>query len=221
MIPSRFKNFWRRFWLGYAGHGARRRWATRLATCGVPPYKGRVALAWVHPAGYIAPSADVSRNDVQLGRNVFIGERAVVFRQGDGEKVRLGNGVELHHDCVLEVLQGGAVTLGARTTVQQGCSFVSAAADIRIGSGVQIAPACAFYSYDHGFAPEELIYKQPLQSKGPIIIEDDAWLGVNVIVLSGVTIGKGAVIGAGSVVTRDVPPGAIAGGVPARVLKYR
>ncbi len=66
-----------------------------------------------------------------------------------------------------------------------------------------------------------MIRKQPLQSKGPIIIEDDAWLGFGAIVLSGVHIGKGAVIGAGAVVTHDVPEGAVAVGSPARVVKMR
>jgi acetyltransferase-like isoleucine patch superfamily enzyme len=56
------------------------------------------------------------------------------------------------------------------------------------------------------------------QSK-PIILEDDVWLGARVIVLKGVTIGQGAVIGAGSVVTRDIPPHSVAVGQPARVVK--
>ena len=60
-----------------------------------------------------------------------------------------------------------------------------------------------------------------MQTKGGIVIGDDAWLGVGVIVLDGVKIGKGAVVGAGSVVTRDIPDGAIATGVPARVVKMR
>jgi acetyltransferase-like isoleucine patch superfamily enzyme len=60
-----------------------------------------------------------------------------------------------------------------------------------------------------------------LQSKGSIVIGDEAWLGFGVIVLGGVRIGEGAVIGAGSVVTQDVPDGAIAMGVPARVVKMR
>lgn len=58
-------------------------------------------------------------------------------------------------------------------------------------------------------------------SKGDIIIEDDVWIGQNAIVLSGVTIGQGAVVAAGAVVTSDVPPYAIVGGVPAKVIKYR
>jgi acetyltransferase-like isoleucine patch superfamily enzyme len=84
-----------------------------------------------------------------------------------------------------------------------------------------IASGCALYSYDHGILPNMLIGKQPLQSKGRILIDDDAWLGFGVIVLSGVRIGKGAVVGAGSVVTRDIPDGAIAVGSPARVIKMR
>lgn len=59
------------------------------------------------------------------------------------------------------------------------------------------------------------------KSKGSIIIEDDVWIGERALILSGVRIGKGAVVGAGSVVTKDVPPYAIVGGVPAKVIKYR
>ena len=62
---------------------------------------------------------------------------------------------------------------------------------------------------------------QPVWTKGGIIIGDDVWLGVGVNVLDGVRIGKGAVIGAGSVVTKDIPKGAIAAGVPAQIVKIR
>ncbi len=59
------------------------------------------------------------------------------------------------------------------------------------------------------------------KSKGQIVIDDDVWIGTNVLILSGVHIGKGAVVAAGSVVTKDVPPYAVVGGVPSRLIKYR
>ena len=58
-------------------------------------------------------------------------------------------------------------------------------------------------------------------SKGNIVVEDDVWIGQRAIILSGVKIGQGAIIGAGAVVTKDVPPYSICGGVPAKVIRYR
>lgn len=62
---------------------------------------------------------------------------------------------------------------------------------------------------------------RPSLTNGPIIIDDDVWIGTKTIVLSGIKIGKGAIIAAGSVVTKDVPPYAIVGGNPAQLIKYR
>jgi len=69
----------------------------------------------------------------------------------------------------------------------------------------------------------KLIGRSPLDaiSKGPIIVQDEAWIGSNAIILSGVTIGKGAMVAAGAIVTKDVPPYAIVGGNPARVIRYK
>ena len=63
--------------------------------------------------------------------------------------------------------------------------------------------------------------KREAWSKGPIIVEDDVWIGTRAIILSGVRIGKGAVIAAGTVVTKDIPPYAIVGGNPAKIIKFR
>ena len=63
--------------------------------------------------------------------------------------------------------------------------------------------------------------KMEAKTKGSIIVKDDVWIGTNSLILSGVVIGQGAIVGAGSVVTKDVPPYAVVGGNPARVLKYR
>jgi acetyltransferase-like isoleucine patch superfamily enzyme len=216
-----FQWIWVNFWLRHAGWGWFSRWARRFAAIGYRPYKGRVDLAYIQPQGYISPNAEISHNNLKLGKNVFIGDRVVIYQHEGGGPVELGDRVMLFSEIIVETLEEGGLFIGADTAIQPRCHFTTALAPIRIGKGVQIAPQCAFYSYDHGIAPGALIRDQPLQSKGPIIIEEDAWLGFGVIVLAGVHIGKGAVIGAGSVVTRDVPAGAVAVGSPARVVKMR
>jgi acetyltransferase-like isoleucine patch superfamily enzyme len=217
-----FKAFWTRFWMRYAGLDPMGRLATCLATWFTPPYKACSYLAAMNLRGYIAPSAAVYHRDLRLGANVFIGDRVTIYQADEnGGPVELGDRVHLHQDTIIEVGSGGSVMIGADTHVQPRCQFSGYKTSIRIGRGVQIAPNCGFYPYDHGFAPGELIGKQPIQTKGGIIIGDDAWLGFGVIVLDGVRIGKGAVVGAGAVVTRDVPDETIAVGVPARVVKRR
>ena len=216
-----FYKLWVRFWMRHADLSPLGRIATYLATWFSPPYKGRCYLARVAPQGYIAPDACIRHDDLHLGNNVFIGERVVIYQAANGGTVKMGNGVHIHRDSIIETGSGGSLTIGADTHIQPRCQFSAYRGSIEIGSHVQIAPNCAFYPYDHGFAPDELIAKQPLQTKGGIVIDDDAWLGVGVIVLDGVRIGKGAVVGAGSVVTQDIPDCAIAVGVPARVMKIR
>jgi acetyltransferase-like isoleucine patch superfamily enzyme len=205
----------------FAGRGPVGRFATRMAVCGVSAYKSRRRLARYNRAGYIASSATISHSDLRLGSNVFIGDRLVIHQERTGGPLELGDRVHLYDDTIVEIGPGGSVRIGADTHIQPKCQITSYEAGIEIGTGVQIAPFCAFYSYDHGFAPGQPIRGQTLATKGPIVIEDDAWLGAGVIVLSGVRIGRGAVVGAGAVVTKDIPAGAIALGQPARVVRMR
>ena len=196
--------------------------ATRLATWSVPPFYARKHLAHLNPQGYIAPSAVIHHSDLKLHGNVFIDDHVMIYQRkiGDG-LVELGKRVHLYRYTIIQTGQGGGVRIGADTHIQPRCQFSAYLGSIDIGSHVQIAPNCSFYPYDHTFLPGELIDRQPLQTKSGIVLEDDVWLGVGVIVLDGVRIGKGAVIGAGSVVTKSIPEGAIAFGVPARVVKMR
>jgi acetyltransferase-like isoleucine patch superfamily enzyme len=213
---------WAAFWMARAGLGPAGRLATRAAELAAPPYKGRQLLARFAPRGYVASTAVVRHPGLRLGRHVYVGDRVVVFQaHPHAGAVVLDDRVHLYPDTIIEVGARGSVTIGSDTYIQPRCQLSAYEAPIRIGRGVQIAPFCAFYPYDHGFAPGEPIQRQPLTTKGGIVIEDDAWLGVGVTVLDGVRIGEGAVVGAGAVVTEDVPEGAIAAGVPARVVKYR
>lgn len=221
MIKREIVRKWAKFWMGFAGLHASGRFATRLATWFAPPYKGRTYLAHLGDRGYVAPDASIHHEHLHLDNNVFIGDRVVIFRANNGGPVKIGKGTHIHRDSIIETGHGGSLTIGADTHIQPRCQFSAYLGSINIGSFVQIAPNCAFYPYDHGFEPGDLIKKQPLKTKGGILIDDDAWLGVGVIVLDGVTIGKGAVVGAGSVVIQDIPEGSIAVGSPARVVKYR
>lgn len=216
-----FKSLWIRFWMHFAGLSGPGRFATLLAACFAPPYYGRCQLARMNPKGYISPTATINHDNLRLGEHVFVGDRVVIFQDKNGGLVEICEGVHLYGEIFIQTGSGGTVRIEKDAHIHPRCQLSAYKASINIGKGVQIAPNCAFYPYNHGFAPYELIAKQPLQTKGSITIGDDAWLGFGVIVLDGVRIGAGAVVGAGSVVVHDIPDGAIAAGVPARVLKMR
>lgn len=186
-----------------------------------PSYKARHALARMAPVGYVSPRAVLQHPALSLGRHVFLGDRVTLFGRSAEERVILGDDVFINQDTLIETGHGGSLAIGHRTTVQPRCQFSAYQGSIHIGEDVQIAPACAFYPYNHSMSADIPMKQQPLVSKGGIRIDDDVWLGYGVIVLDGVHIGKGAVIGAGSVVNRDIPAGTIAAGVPARVIKDR
>ena len=135
--------------------------------------------------------------------------------------MEVGNNVCIYRDTIIETGFGGSLTIGHNTSIHPRCQINAYVVPIEIGSDVMIAPSCALYPYDHGVAPDRPIGIQPLHSRGPITIGDGAWLGFGVIVLGGGRIGAGAVIGAGSIVTTDIPDGAIAVGSPARVVRMR
>lgn len=218
---KKVKRYWSRFWMRFASLSPLGRLATRLATWGTPPYKARVYLARMNPQGYASPEADIAHRQLRRGRNAFIGDRVTIYQSRDGGPVVLEEGVHLYADITIETGEGGTVQLGAETHVQPRCMFSAYKGSIKIGRRVEIAPNCLFYPYNHGMDPDQPVRTQPLESRGDIVIEDDVWLGAGVTVLDNVHIGQGAVIGAGSIVTQDIPANAIAVGAPARVLKSR
>jgi acetyltransferase-like isoleucine patch superfamily enzyme len=101
-----------------------------------------------------------------------------------------------------------------------GCLQADTDSTITIGNDLRMGPGTMIYSSNHSIRKGSLIRTQPMTQKD-VTIGNDVWLGSNVVVTAGVTIGDGAVVAAGAVVTKDIPPYAIAGGVPAKVLRCR
>jgi acetyltransferase-like isoleucine patch superfamily enzyme len=116
---------------------------------------------------------------------------------------------------------GPTLRFGDRVFIGAGCEF-NIRAGLEVGADALIASGCYFVDHDHGFSTRrEPIARQADGVEAPIAIGDDVWLGAHVVVLKGVTIGRGAIVAAGSVVTRSIGPYEIWGGVPARKLRER
>ena len=134
--------------------------------------------------------------------------------------VSLGNNVYLGHEAMLKGYHVNRLEIGDDTWIGQGV-FMHAAGGIRIGNAVGIGPFVRILTSTHGEAGRDTpILASPLVF-AEVVVEDDVDIGVGAIVLPGVRIGRGAQIGAGNVVPREIPAYAVAVGNPARVLRMR
>jgi maltose O-acetyltransferase len=111
---------------------------------------------------------------------------------------------------------GRHITIGARTFINFGLTALDVAR-ITIGDDVQVGPNVQLLTPTHPVEPDPR--RDKWESARPIVIEDNVWLGGGAIVLPGVTVGANSVVGAGAVVTRSLPPGVVAAGNPARVIR--
>lgn len=136
------------------------------------------------------------------------------------EHVSIGAGVYVGHRVILKGYHRNRLVIGDGTWIGEQ-AFLHAAGGITIGRNVGIGPGVRIITSSHA---EEGIERPILHSRiefATVIIEDDADLGVGAIVLPGVTIGRGVQVGAGAVVSRDLPAFVVAAGVPARILRRR
>lgn len=127
-----------------------------------------------------------------VGENVSIQPGAYIFNV---QSLTVGNNVSIHPMCYIEAYGG-----------------------IEIGNDVSIAHCVTIMSVNHGYKDLTIPIKdQPLDPR-PVCVKDNVWIGSHVVVLGGVTVGEGAVIAAGAIVTKDVPPYSVVAGVPAKVI---
>jgi len=128
---------------------------------------------------------------------------------------RISNGIGKNVNIEKGAVISPNTTIGDNSGVGINCELPDG---VNLGRNIMMGPDCLFYPKNHKFDPQTQTYRgyTPINE---IKIEDNAWIGARCIVLSGVTIGKGALVGAGSVVTKDVPPYTLVAGNPAVVKK--
>lgn len=158
---------------------------------------------------------------IQMQENVTIDDNCLIDARGSGEKgIQLDENVIINRNCMVQS-KSGPINIGKGTSI--GCnSVIISMSGVEIGEGVITAGNCylsaGIYHHENKEVP---IMEQEIYTKGPIKIGKHAWIGTSVTILDGVSIGEGAIIGAGAVVTKDVPPFAIAAGIPAKVVRMR
>ncbi|MFX0124505.1 MAG: acyltransferase [Candidatus Hodarchaeota archaeon] len=134
-------------------------------------------------------------------------------------KLRLQGRTSIHPTVHFRCAEN--IIIGNNTRIQPyACLWASPNSKIIIGNNTGIGPHTVMFSSNHQYKKGEIYYNQPFVEKD-IHIGHDVWIGARCVILAGVSIGDGSVIGAGSVVTRDIPPFSVAVGAPAKVLKDR
>lgn len=155
-----------------------------------------------------------------FGMNLPVSRRAVIFK-----KIRVFFAKRIIEYCGENVnIEKGAIftqklKIGDNSGVGIRCEMTG---DITIGKDVMMGPEVIIYTQNHAFDRTDIpmMYQGGTEEK-PVIIDDDVWIGRRVIIMGGVHVGKGSIIGAGAIVTKDIEPYSVVGGVPAKVIKKR
>lgn len=153
----------------------------------------------------------------ELGKDVVLESGVLAFHP---KNISIGNNVYVGHYTILKGYHQNRFVIGDNVWIGQGCFFHSAGG-ITIGNDVGIGPGVKIVTSAHNL---DEIDRPILHSKidfAPVVIEEGCDIGVGAIILPGVRIGRGAQVGAGSVVTADVPAYSVVAGVPAKVLRKR
>lgn len=169
-------------------------------------------MASSHGTGEFSPE-----QFARLGERVVFEAHVLVFHP---ENIEIDDDVYVGHQTILKGYHKNRMVIGAGSWIGQQCFFHSAGG-LTIGRRVGIGPGVRILTSSHSLhSNAPVILDCPLEFRS-VTIEDGADIGVSAVILPGVTIGQGAQIGAGAVVSQDIPPFAIAAGVPARVVRQR
>ena len=150
-------------------------------------------------AGFSVGLEILGPQNISIGSQFYCWTHCILAAEDEGV-IEIGNHVSFNSNVHINACKGGRIVLG---------------------NDVLVAPNVVLRTSDHITSSLDIPIREQGHKAGVIIIEDDVWLGANVIVTGGVRIGQGSVVAAGAVVTEDVDPYSIVGGVPARFIKKR
>lgn len=145
----------------------------------------------------------LSTSGINFGKNVSIGAFSIIRPSGYYSRA-IGEGLTVGNNSNIGIM-----------------SYIGCGGGVTIGDNVMMGPKVSIHSENHEFENTEESIKSQGVSKGSVSIEDDCWLGAGCRILAGVKIGRGSVVAAGAVVTKDVEPFSVVGGIPARLIKER
>ena len=155
---------------------------------------------------------DVAYSVVHKGRSSF--------SQSEKGSTHIGKQTILGNNVRFDAGFSGKIHIADNVLIDDNC-FITAQKNISIGHHVMIAANCFITDFNHEFRSKHTHIDQQGFVRDSVVIEDDVWVGAHVCILKGVRIGRGAVIGAGSVVTRDIKPYEVVAGNPAKHIRYR
>lgn len=163
-------------------------------------------------------------NLISAGRTLFIGDN-VLINALSKNGIQFGNNVSIHSNTIIDCTGGirsigEGLVIGNSVGISPNC-FIQVRGTVKIGNNVLFGPGVKLFSESHNFDdPKKFINEQGETRKG-VIIEDGVWVGSDVTILDGVTIGRNSIIAAKSLVNKDVPSFSIVAGIPAKVIKFR
>ena len=186
----------------------------RTGVKAVRGYVKRLFLKEVHGMLLVGKGVQITHGKhIRCGKNVKFEDFSEIHGLCSdglnfGDYVTISRGVMIRPSSYYGGDYGIGLTMGEHSSIGP-YGYVGCSGRITIGKNVMFGPKCSLFAENHVFSDTECSIKsQGVQQKG-ITIEDDCWIGSNVTILDGVTIGKGSVIGAGTLVTKDIPAGSV------------
>ena len=137
------------------------------------------------------------------------------------ENITLGSNVAFMKNSYVYAHDGGVLMIGDNFTMNSNSQLGASFGKIVIGDNCAIAPNCVLRASNHTFDNPDIPFGEQGHTYGEIVFEDDVWISSNCVITANTKIGKSSVVGAGSVVTKDVEPYSIIGGVPAKLIRKR